>query len=142
MSAIPEGPDEEVYNPSAAWENGYSVGELWGFTKPVARGDGALENTHLIMWGILSIVEYQVNRGAGHKYLRDRLWNGDWKAVGYVAPKGAESQLVILPPIKDAQFGHKPSAIGDGVTRYIDVRVVHSNFFANSIQEDTSSKSA
>ena len=55
------------------WGKGYSVAELWGFTQPVSRGSPTLENTHLIVWGILSIVEYQVDRGAGHKYLRDRL---------------------------------------------------------------------
>jgi hypothetical protein len=112
------------------WAKGYSIAELWGFTKPVSHGGSALDETHLILWGILSIVEYQVDRGAGHRYLRDRLWNSDWTAVGFLEPKTPGSRLAILPPIKNAQFGRKLSAIGDGVINYIDVCVVHSQLFA------------
>ena len=129
MSSCLDSADELSSDLNVIWGNGYSVAELWGFTKPVSRGSPTLENTHLIVWGILSIVEYQVNRGAGHKYLRDRLWKGDWKAVGYLTPKTPNSQLEILPPIKDAQFGRKSSALGNDITRWIDVRIVHSNCF-------------
>jgi hypothetical protein len=38
--------------------------------------------------------------------------------------------LAVVPPIKDAKFGRKPSVIGDGVTNYIDVRIVHTRLFA------------
>jgi hypothetical protein len=78
----------------------------------------------------LSIVEYQVSYGAGHRYLRDRLWNRDWVAIGFLKHKTAGSRLAILPPIKDAKFGRKLSVIGDSVTNYIDVRIVHSQLFA------------
>jgi hypothetical protein len=115
---------------SDVWANGYSVAELWGFSKPVSRGGPALDHSHLILWGILSIVEYQVDRGAGHNYLRERLWNRDWIAVGFLEPKTADSRLEIMPPIKDAKFGRKFSAAGDGITNYIDIRIVHSQLFA------------
>ena len=111
---------EAVGDLKQLWENGYSIAELWGFTEPVSRGGPAADNGHLILWGILSIVEDQVSHGAGHRYLRDRLWDRDWIAIGYL-----DQRLAILPPIKDAKFGRKPSAIGDGVTNYIDVRIVH-----------------
>lgn len=106
------------------WENGYSIAELWGFTEPVSRGGPTTYSDHLILWGILSIVEDQVSHGAGHRYLRDRLWDRDWIAIGFL-----DQRLAILPPIKDAKFGRKPSAIGDGVTNYIDVRIVHARLF-------------
>jgi hypothetical protein len=111
------------------WRNGYSIAELWGFSKPVSRGSTP-DNTHLILWGILEIVEYQVNRNAGHAYLRDRLRNGDWIAMGFLEPKTPKSRLEILPPIKDAKFGRKQSAIGDGVRNYVDVRIVHARALA------------
>ena len=111
------------------WAKGYSIAELWGFTKPVSRGEPATTNEHLILWGILSIVEYQVDRGAGHKYLRARLYNGDWTAIGFLQPKIDASRLTILPQIKDAQFGRRLSAVGDGQTNYIDVRITHSQTF-------------
>lgn len=110
----------EAVDLNLLWENGYSIAELWGFTEPVSRGGPAADNDHLILWGILSIVEDQVSHGAGHRYLRDRLWDRDWIAIGFL-----DQRLAILPPIKDAKFGRKPSAIGDGVTNYIDVRIVH-----------------
>jgi hypothetical protein len=111
------------------WRVGYSIAELWGFSKPVSRGSMP-DNTHLILWGILGIVEYQVDRNAGHAYLRDRLRNGDWIAVGFLEPKTPKSRLEILPPIKDAKFGRKQSAIGDGVTNYVDVRIAHARALA------------
>ncbi len=106
------------------WQQGYSVAELWGFSKPVARGEPTSDNTHILLWGILGIVEYQVDHGAGHKYLRDRLWNRDWIAIGCLEPRTRDSTLRILPPIENAKFGHKLSAVGDGITNYIDVRIV------------------
>jgi hypothetical protein len=112
------------------WRVGYSIAELWGFSKPVSRGS-APDNNHLILWGILGIVEYQVDRNAGHAYLRDRLRNGDWIAVGFLEPKTPKSRLEILPPIKDAKFGRNQSAIGDGVTNYVDVRIVHARALAD-----------
>jgi len=111
------------------WRNGYSIAELWGFSKPVSRGPTP-DNTHLILWGILGIVEYQVDRNAGHAYLRDRLRNGDWIAMGFLEPKNPKSRLEIIPPIKDAKFGRKQSAIGDGVRNYVDVRIVHARALA------------
>lgn len=113
-----------------AWEQGYSVAELWGFTKPVSRGGSALDTQHIMLWGILGIVEYQVNKGAGHKYLRDRLWHKDWIAIGFQEPKTEASTLTVVPPIQDAKFGRKQSAVGDGVTNYIDVRIVHAKLFS------------
>ena len=112
-----------------AWEQGYSVAELWGMSKPVSRGGAPADNTYLILWGILSIVEYQVDKGAGHRYLRERLLNGDWTAIGVREPRTEPSELVVVPPINDAKFGRKKSAIGDGDTNYVDVRVLHSRLF-------------
>ena len=79
-----------------------------------------------MLWGILGIVEYQVDKGAGHRYLRERLWTGDWVAIGVAEPKAPDWKLVRVPAIKDAKFGRKESAIGDGVTNYTDVHIVHS----------------
>jgi hypothetical protein len=101
-----------------------------GFSTPVSRRGSASDNTHLILWGILGIVEYQVDRNAGHTYLRDRLRNGDWIAVGFLEPKTLDSRLEILPPVQDAKFGRKQSAIGDGVINYVDVRIVHARALA------------
>jgi len=106
------------------WANGYSIAELWGYTKPVSRPEPASAQTHLLLWGILSIVEYQVDQGAGHRYLRDRLWNGDWIAIGVLEPKTADASLQIVPSIKAAKFGRRFSTVGDGVTNYADVRIV------------------
>lgn len=63
----------DVADPQTLWQNGYSIAELWGNTDPVPRGGPARSNNHLIMWGILSIVDDQVGPGAGHAYLRERL---------------------------------------------------------------------
>lgn len=106
------------------WTNGYSISELWGRTDPVSRGGPAATNTHLIMWGILGIVDDQVSHGAGHQYLRERLLKGDWVAVGFL-----DGQLAVVPPISDAKFGRKPSAIGDGATNYLNARVVHADLY-------------
>lgn len=115
---------------SKAWESGYSIGELWGFSRSALRAESNSGGQHSIIWGILSIVEYQVDRGAGHKYLRDRLSTGDWTAIGFLVPKAANSELQIVPPIENAQFGRKPSAIGNADVQYTDVRIVHSNCLA------------
>ena len=113
---------------NSIWSQGYSIPELWGFTKPFSSSssESASETTHILLWGILSIVEYQVDKGAGHKYLRDRLWNRDWIAIGYLEPKTPDSILRILPPIENAKFGRTFSAIGDGITNYTDVRIISS----------------
>ena len=110
-----------------AWEQGFNIAELWGISKPVLRSGAVEENNHLMLWGILSIVEYQVSQGAGHRYLRDRLWNGDWVGIGYLEPKIEGSALMIVPPIEDAKFGRKLSKVGNGAVNYTDVRIVHSN---------------
>ena len=99
---------------SVLWAGGYSIAELWGYSEPVTRSTSAVEAAHGLLWGILSIVEYQVSKGAGHRYLRERLWAGDWIAIGNLEPKVPESALCRVPKIKDAKFGRKVSAIGDG----------------------------
>jgi hypothetical protein len=116
--------DAAVVDLRGIWQSGYSIAELWGNGEPVSRGGPALETEHLILWGILSIVEDQVSHGAGHRYLRDRLWNRDWIAIGFL-----NQRLAVLPPIENAKFGRKPSAVGDGITNYTDVRVLHSRLF-------------
>lgn len=108
------------------WQLGYSISELWGASKPVSRGTSSTESKHVILWGILSIVEYQVDRGAGHKYLRDRLMSGDWVAIGYHDDKAQPKELVQLPRIDSAKFGKRRSAIGDGLNNFFDVRIVNS----------------
>jgi hypothetical protein len=116
--------DATVVDLRGIWQSGYSIAELWGNGEPVSRGGPSLETEHLILWGILSIVEDQVSHGAGHRYLRDRLWNRDWIAIGFL-----NQRLAVLPSIENAKFGRKPSAVGDGTTNYTDVRVVHSRLF-------------
>jgi hypothetical protein len=111
-----------------AWGHGFSVAELWGLSSPVWH-PGSDVDQHLMMWGILGIVEYQVSEGAGHRYLRDRLWGGDWIAIGFKEPRAAWSRLTIVPQIEDAKFGRKLSAVGDGKTNYVDVRIVHAQLF-------------
>jgi hypothetical protein len=112
------------------WQNGYSISELWGNGEPISRGDQALETEHLLLWGILSIVEDQVGPSAGHRYLRDRLWNRNWIALGFL-----NQSLSIVPPIKDAKFGRKPSAIGDGTTNYVNARIVHAQPYSRVLME-------
>jgi hypothetical protein len=116
---------------SRIWANGYSIPELWGFTKPFSSSEPSSDKTHILLWGILSIVEYQLDKGAGHKYLRDRLWNRDWIAIGFPEPKTPDSKLQILPPIENAKFGRQHSAVGDGVTNYTDVRIVSRSRLSN-----------
>ena len=132
---------------SLLWAEGYSIAELWGHSEPVTRGTSSVEAAHLLLWGILSIVEYQVSKGAGHRYLRARLWAGDWIAIGDLdcpvahvlsgepVPTSPEhaleapgSRLRRVPRFENAKFGRKVSAIGDGTTKYTGVRIVHSQF--------------
>lgn len=113
------------------WARGYSVAELWGLSEPVTRGRSGHDQPHIIMWGILGIVEYQVDKGAGHKYLRKRLWEREWIAIGYPEPKTVASRLVVLPCIENAKFGRKNSMVGDGDTNFIDVRILHARLFAD-----------
>jgi hypothetical protein len=110
------------------WAGGYSIAELWGHSEPVTRNTSSVEAAHGLLWGILSIVEYQVSKGAGHRYLRERLWAGDWIAIGNLEPKGSQPELCRVPKIKDAKFGRKVSAIGDGTLKYTGVRIVHAQF--------------
>jgi hypothetical protein len=130
MDGAPDGGQNDL---SAIWANGYSIAELWGYSKPVSRPEAAPGQTHVLLWGILSIVEYKVDQGAGHNYLRDRLWNRDWIAIGFLEPKIAEASLQIVPPIKDAKFGRRFSTVGDGVINYTDVRIVRGWFPDGSI---------
>ena len=51
----------------ALWAGGYSIAELWGHSEPVTRNTSSVEAAHGLLWGILSIVEYQVSKGAGHR---------------------------------------------------------------------------
>lgn len=107
------------------WAQGYSIAELWGHSGAVTRATSAIDAPHPLLWGILGIAEYQIDRGAGHRYLRDRLLAGDWIAIGYRAPKTDASPLVVVPPIPDAKFGKKQSAIGRDDTEFVDLRIVH-----------------
>lgn len=109
----------------AVWKLGYSIAELWGASRPVSRGTSAVAADHLMLWGILSIVEYQVNRGAGHNYLRARLANEDWVAIGYTKNAEGRGELVRVPPLPNAQFGKRESAVGNASGHYVDVRVVN-----------------
>ena len=110
---------------SALWDCGYSVSELWGFTAPVSRGTSVISEPHGLMWGILGIVEYQVDKGAGHRYLRQRISSGDWIGIGFDEHTADQKRLLIVPRITDAKFSRRKSAVGDGVTNYVNVRFVH-----------------
>ena len=112
------------------WQQGYSIAELWGASQPITRGASQVLSAHLMLWGILGIVEYQVDKGAGHNYLRDRLSRGEWITIGYAEPKSANTPLTKVPPIENAKFGKKGSAIGDGVSKYVDVRIVTAELFS------------
>jgi hypothetical protein len=120
------------------WEHGYSIAELWGAGKSVSRGTSAIPSAHPIAWGILSIAEYQINRSAGHRHLRERLSRGDWIAIG-CAEHNADAKLMKVPPLANALFGKKRSAIGDGITNYINVRIVASELFNEMIGDTPSS---
>lgn len=109
------------------WEQGYSIAELWGHSKATHRGTSNIGSEHVLLWGILGIVEYQVDRGAGHRYLRSRLEAGDWVVIGYRAPRIAQSRLICIPKIENAKFGKKLSSIGSDEIQYQDIRVVHHN---------------
>jgi hypothetical protein len=41
--------------------------------------------------------------------------------------------LCRVPKIKDAKFGRKVSAIGDGTLKYTGVRIVHAQFDADPL---------
>ena len=119
---------------SALWDCGYTVAELWGFTPPVSRVTSMISEPHGLMWGILGIVEYQVDKGAGHRYLRQRISSGDWVGIGFEEKTADEERLLMVPKIADAKFGRRKSAVGDGVTNYIGVRFVHQQL----LEEQTS----
>jgi hypothetical protein len=108
-----------------SWEQGYSISELWGRSAPVTRATSDTDGPHPLLWGILSIAEYQIDKGAGHKYLIDRLTSGDWIAIGYLSPRRPGDIAVVVPVGDGTKFGRKESAIGDGVTNYVDARIVH-----------------
>ena len=121
---------------NALWSAGYSIPELWGMSAPVQRATSDIAMPHALLWGILGIVEYQVSQGAGHRYLRDRLLNGDWLAIGR-ASGDETNRLVQVPKFDNPKFGRKPSAIGDDITRYLDVRIIHAQFeMAGAAQTD------
>ena len=110
------------------WAAGYSIAELWGHSPPAHRRTSEVDGDHPLLWGILGIAEYQIDHGAGHRYLRERLSTGDWLAIGYTAPKAEESHLVIVPRIPDAKFGKKQSAIGRDSVEFVDLRIVHARY--------------
>lgn len=122
------------------WDGGYSIAELWGFTRPVTRATSAVSEPHGLLWGILAIVDYQVDTGAGHTYLRERIARGDWIGIGFVASEAASPQLAILPQIENAKFGRKQSAVGDGTTTFTDVRFVHHKFCFEPIANHQSAR--
>ncbi|WP_376984613.1 hypothetical protein [Bosea sp. R86505] len=113
----------------ASWEEGYAIAELWGRTAPVTRATSRIEEPHPLLWGILSIAEYQIDRGAGQKYLIDRLRSGDWLAIGYRSPRQPDDPAVIIPADEATKFGRRQSAVGDGVTTYVDARIIHAAAF-------------
>jgi hypothetical protein len=119
----------------AAWESGFSIAELWGFKGPIARRTDQIKAEHAMIWGILGIVEYQVSKGAGHRYLRERLWKGDWVAIG-VLGNGTESwEFVRVPQFENAKFGRKRSAIGDDSIQYTNVRILHATLYSSLVSE-------
>ena len=120
--------NSEAERLSLLWAEGYSIAELWGRGEPVTRATSRVDAAHLLLWGILSIVEYQVSKGAGHRYLRERLWAGDWIAIGNLEPKAPGSPLCRVPRFEHAKFGRKVSAVGDGTAKYTGVRIVHALF--------------
>jgi hypothetical protein len=126
---------------SALWDCGYTVAELWGFTAPVSRGTSVISEPHALLWGILAIVEQQVDKGAGHRYLQQRIGSGDWIGIGFSEVAADEERLVIVPQIKDAKFGRKKSAVGDGVTNYVNVRFVHRKLLEEHAADEGSTAS-
>jgi hypothetical protein len=101
-----------------------------GFTAPVSRGTSIISEPHGLIWGILGIVEYQVNKGAGHRYLQQRISSGEWVGIGYSEATADEKRLVIVPEIKHAKFGRRKSTVGDGITNFVGVRFVHQKLLA------------
>lgn len=110
---------------TTAWEAGYSIAELWGSSRPVMRATSDVRSIYPLLWGILSMAEYQIDRGAGHTYLRTRLEAGDWIAIGTPQNAASGAPLVEVPRISAAKFGKRRSAIGDGMTNYINVRIIN-----------------
>lgn len=107
------------------WDCGYSIAELWGFTLPVTRYTSQVGEAHRLLWGILRLAEDQIDRGAGHAYLRQRIATGDWIGIGSAESAVATPELVVVPRLQDAKFGRRKSAVGDGITNYVNVRFVH-----------------
>jgi hypothetical protein len=118
------------------WGSGYSIAELWGFTAPVSRGTSEIAEPHCLLWGILGIVEYQVDKGAGHRYLQARIASGDWVGIGFCQSDEPEKRLAIVPKIKNAKFGRKKSAVGDDAMTFTDVRFVHQKLYAEALAAD------
>jgi hypothetical protein len=125
--------DDNLDPLTAAWESGFSIAELWGFRGPVARRTDKIKAEHALIWGILGIVEYQVSKGAGHRYLRERLQNGDWVAIGVLDNGTEDSEFVRVPQFENAKFGRKQSAIGDETVQYINVRILHSQLYSRIV---------
>lgn len=119
------------------WDCGYSIAELWGFTRPATRATSIVSEPHGLLWGILAIVEYQVDTGAGHTYLRERIAKGDWIGIGFISSDTVDPQLSIVPRLLDAKFGRKQSAVGDGRTIFTNVRFVHRQFCDQSDPEQS-----
>jgi hypothetical protein len=120
----------EILDPlTAAWASGFSIAELWGFKGPIARDTDQIEGQYALIWGILGIVEYQVDKGAGHSYLRERLSKGDWVAIGTLADGTESSELTRIPIFENAKFGRKQSAIGDDSVQYTNVRILHAQLY-------------
>ena len=116
------------------WKSGYSIAELWGFTAPVTRRTSDIVRPHGLIWGILRIAEDQIDKGAGHRYFRQRIEAGDWIGIGFREDDLAAERYVVVPRLKEAKFGHKKSAIGDGLTNYVNVHFVH-RMFCEIIQD-------
>jgi hypothetical protein len=127
--------DDNIDPLTGAWESGFSIAELWGFRGPVVRSTDQIKAEHALIWGILGIVEYQVSKGAGHRYLRERLWKGDWVAIGVLDNGTENSELVRVPQFENAKFGRKRSAIGDDSIQYTNVRILHSALYSRLVSE-------
>ena len=119
------------------WGCGYSVAELWGLSSPAKRGTSEIDAPHCLLWGILGIVEYQVDKGAGTRYLQARIASGDWIGIGY-RESDDDKRLMIVPKIQNAKFGRKNSAVGDDEAIFIDVRFVHQRLYDEIIAAERS----
>lgn len=118
---------------SRLWNGGYTIAELWAFTAPVDRETSCVISPHGLMWGILRIAEDQIDVGAGHRYLRQRIFSGDWIGIGHQQGPSDDQQLVVVPRIDEAKFGRTNSSVGDGQTTYTNVRFVHRDFFKRHV---------